>query len=412
MSTLDPLVEASRETPSLVLTDTEPGLDIAGLRHARLARVRAELQRRGIDAALLFDPIQMRYSTGFRCYAVFQMHIPSNYLLVTADGPVTMFAVDQVQDAALALDTIDQVRPAISLSPFGAGSKLEANIELVAKIICDELGPGRRKLAMGRAHVGLPRALDRYGISLCDADSIFERVRSIKLPDEIRCMNASIGVAELALSELREAVRPGVCEYELTAILQRVNTENGGDWLETRLLSSGDRINPWERESSGRRVRPGDLIAIDTDMVGPLGYCADLSRTFHCGPGQPSAEQRRLYRIAMDEVQPNSALLQPGRSFTEVTEQLWKRPQQFSDRRYDIAVHGIGMSDEWPCIFQAEDAAQSYEGEIEPGMVLAVESYIGEVDGVDGVKLEEMVVVTETGTAQLTRFPYENALME
>lgn len=367
------LLRAAQETPSLVLTDTEPGLDLDGLRHARLRRVREALQANGVDAALMFDPIQMRYATGFRCYAVFQMHIPSNYLLVTVDGPVVMFAVDQVQDCAAALDTIDEVRPAISLTPFGAGARLEANLEQVARMVSDVLGPARRRLAVGRAHVGLPETLQRCGVRVCDADLILERARSIKLPDEIRCMNASIGVAEEALFQLREAVRPGVCEFDLTAILGRVNTERGGDWLETRLLSSGDRINPWERESSGRRLRPGDLIAVDTDMVGPLGYCADLSRTFHCGPGRPTPEQRMLY---------------------------------------DIAVHGIGMSDEWPCIFQSEDASQSYEGEVQPGMVLAVESYIGEVGGTDGVKLEEMVLVTDSATTQLTRFPYEAALLE
>lgn len=405
------LLRAAQETPSLVLTDTEPGLDLDGLRHARLRRVREALVANEVDAALMFDPIQIRYATGFRCYAVFQMHIPSNYLLVSVDGPVVMFAVDQVQDSAAALDTIDEVRPAISLTPFGAGARLEQNLERMARLVSDVLGPGRRRLAVGRAHVGLPETFQRFNVGVCDADLILERARSIKLPDEIRCMNASIGVAEEALAQLRDAVRPGVCEFDLTAVLGRVNTERGGDWLETRLLSSGDRINPWERESSGRRLRPGDLIAVDTDMVGPLGYCADISRTFHCGPGRPTPEQRMLYGTAVEELQHNIALLKAGRSFVEITEELWRRPARFSERRYDIAVHGIGMSDEWPCIFQSEDSSQSYEGEVQPGMVLAVESYIGEVDGADGVKLEEMVLVTDSGTVQLTRFPYEAALL-
>jgi len=60
---------------------------------------------------------------------------------------------------------------------------------------------------------------------------------------------------------------------------------------------------------------------------------------------------------------------------------------------------------------QAEDAHASYDGVIEPGMVLAVESYIGEVNGADGVKLEEMILVTDQGSRQLTRFPYEDDLL-
>lgn len=407
----DPLAAAATQTPSLTITDTEPVLDAAGLRHDRLRRVRQAVAAAGADAALLFDPIQMRYATGFRAYAMFQMHIPSNYLLVTVDGPVTLFAVEQVHDAAAALDTIDEVRTPISVTPFGAGARLDANIDSFARLIADTLGPTRRWLAVGRAHVAIPAALERHGVRVSDADLPLEQARSIKLPDEIRCMNAAVAVAEAALHDLRATIAPGVTEHDLTAILQRTNTTYGGDWLETRLLSSGDRINPWERESSGRMLRPGDLVGVDTDMVGPLGYCADISRTFHCGPGRPTAAQRALYAVAVEEVQHNVALLAPGVTFAELTAALWRRPERFRDRRYDMAVHGIGMSDEWPCIFHAEDAHASYDGTIEPGMVLAVESYVGEVGGVDGVKLEEMVLITEAGTRQLTRFPYEDTLL-
>lgn len=407
----DPLVAAARETPSVTLTDTEPVLDLATLRHDRLRRVRAVLADAGVDGALLFDPIQMRYATGFRAYAVFQMHIPSNYLLVTVDGPVIMFAVEQVHELAAALDTIDEVRRPISVTPFGAGAKLSHNVIRLAAVIDEVLGPARRRLAVGRCSVDLTAALTGRRLRIVDADLLLEHARSIKLPDEIRCMNIAIGVAESALHQLRAAIEPGVAEHHLAAILHRVNVEHGGDWIETRLLSSGDRINPWEREVSGRRVRPGDLVAVDTDMVGPLGYCADISRTFHCGPGSPTSAQRDLYAAAVEELRHNIALLTPGVPFAELTSKLWRRPARYRDRRYDMAIHGIGMSDEWPCIFQAEDTDASYAGTVEPGMVLAVESYIGEVDGGDGVKLEEMVLITDAGPQQLTRYPYEASLL-
>src|SRR6185437_11975180 len=68
----------------------------------------------------------------------------------------------------------------------------------------------------------------------------------------------------------------------------------------------------WYRECSSRRVRAGDLIGIDTDMVGPFGYNADMSRTFFCGPGRPSGHQRTLYSLAHEQVRSNIALLRPG----------------------------------------------------------------------------------------------------
>ena len=71
------------------------------------------------------------------------------------------------------------------------------------------------------------------------------------------------------------------------------------------MLASGDRINPWLREASERRVEAGDLVGFDTDMVGPFGYCADISRTFFCGPGRPTRRQKQLYRHALDEIEHN-----------------------------------------------------------------------------------------------------------
>ncbi len=70
--------------------------------------------------------------------------------------------------------------------------------------------------------------------------------------------------------------------------------------------------------------------------------------------------------------------------------------------------HGVGMADEWPSIYFPEDWETSgYPGVVEPGMVIAVEAYVGPRDGAEGVKLEEMVLVTETGTELLTSSPLE-----
>ncbi len=66
----------------------------------------------------------------------------------------------------------------------------------------------------------------------------------------------------------------------------------GGEFIETRLLTSGQRTNPWFSEASGRRVRPGELVALDTDTIGCYGYYSDFSRTFRCGPGKPTGYQK------------------------------------------------------------------------------------------------------------------------
>ena len=95
---------------------------------------------------------------------------------------------------------------------------------------------------------------------------------------------------------MEAALKPGISENELWAELHRGNIARGGEWIETRLLSSGPRTNPWFQECSSRIIEAGDLVAFDTDLIGPYGFCADLSRTWLCGDGPPSDEQRDLYR--------------------------------------------------------------------------------------------------------------------
>jgi Xaa-Pro dipeptidase len=182
--------------------------------------------------------------------------------------------------------------------------------------------------------------------------------------------------------------------------------------METRLLSSGGRTNPWYQECSERRVRPRELISIDTDMVGPFGYDADISRTFFCGPGKPSAGQRTLYGLAHEQVQHNVALLRPGITFRELSARAWTPPPKFAPLAAGVVIHGVGMCNEYPQVYPGAAADRTgYDGVLEPNMTVCVESYIGEEGGIEGVKLEQMVLVTENGPELLSLFPFEDDLL-
>ncbi|MEW9838409.1 M24 family metallopeptidase, partial [Mesorhizobium marinum] len=127
---------------------------------------------------------------------------------------------------------------------------------------------------------------------------VMESARLIKSPDEMLAMRRAIVACEAAMGEMEAALRPGISENELWAELHHGNIARSGEWIETRLLSSGPRTNPWFQECSSRKIEAGDLVAFDTDLIGPYGFCADLSRTWLCGDGQASNEQRDLFRIA------------------------------------------------------------------------------------------------------------------
>ena len=219
--------------------------------------------------------------------------------------------------------------------------------------------------------------------------------------------------AEAAVAAVRDAIKPGVTENELFAVMYHEVIRQGGEFIETRLLTSGQRTNPWFNEASGRRVRPGELVALDTDTIGCYGYYSDFSRTFRCGPGKPTPYQKALYRMSYDQVQHNIAIIAPGMSFREIAEKAWKIPERFIDQRYTSVMHGVGMHGETPFIAHAMDF-QTYgrEGVIEPGMVVSVESYIGEKGRGEGVKLEEEVLLTDKGPRLISRFPFEDELLD
>jgi Xaa-Pro aminopeptidase len=236
---------------------------------------------------------------------------------------------------------------------------------------------------------------------------MIERARSIKSLDEIELMRWTIRVCEAGMARIYEHSVPGVTEQELWAHLHFENARSGGEWLETRLLTCGDHTNPWYSECSDRVCSAGEMIAFDTDMIGPYGYCADLSRSWTCGYTPLTAKQRELYAAAVEQIDHNLALLRAGLSFAEFNDKSWRIPARYEPYRYSLAVHGVGMADEWPVVALHPDFAHSHGGQFEESMVVCVETLIAEHDS-ESVKLETQVLITVAGAERLDSFPWED----
>lgn len=209
------------------------------------------------------------------------------------------------------------------------------------------------------------------------------------------------------MARIYEHSVPGVTEQELWSHLHFENARSGGEWLETRLLTCGPNTNPWYRECGERACRKGEMISFDTDMIGPYGYCADLSRSWTCGYTAMTSKQRELYGAAIDQIGHNLSLIRDGVSFAEFNDKSWRVPARFQPYRYSMAVHGVGMADEWPVVLLHTDFAHSHGGRFEKNMVVCVESLIAE-SGTESIKLETQVLVTETGAERLDSFPWED----
>ena len=394
---------------------SEPPTDLDAVRMYRLGRVRAALQERDYAAAILYDQLNTRYVTDATDMQIWCSHNENRFVFVPAEGPVIVFEYGGYAHLSEGLPGVDEVRRVTTWYYFGAGPRIEEKAGVWAAEIADlvaQHGGGNKRIAIDRCGPLGVLALQRLGLSIHDGFELMENAREIKSPGEIVLMRHAIEVCEQGLEAMRQALRPGITENALWAKLHERNIALGGEWIETRLLSSGPRTNPWFRESSMRVIEKGDMVSVDTDLVGPYGYCCDMSRSWVCDEGKASDEQRRLYAAAVEQIEHNTAILKPGMTYREVSEKAWKIPEEFFANRYSSIAHGVGLCDEFPAIKHAADFGESgYDGVLHPGMTLCVESYIGTQGGREGVKLEEQVLITEDGVEKLTSYPLQLELL-
>lgn len=403
---------------NMALLDRAPeseGIDLRSMRLYRQARVRSQMAKYGVDAVILSDPVNIRYATGTRNMQIFSMrNAPSRYLLLTAKRSI-LFEFTGCLHLAKGYETVDEVRPATTASFVAAGPNIDKREQSWAKSMTETItslvGQGAT-IGLERLNANVAIAMKADGFNIVDAQKPVEMARAIKSSEEIKCIVASLRATEIGVSKLRNAIRPGITENALWSILHQSVIEQNGDYCETRLLSAGQRTNPWFQETANYTIDNNELIALDTDVVGCHGYYSDFSRTFHSGPDPPSAAQRELYKTAYEQVSHNMGILRPGLMFREYADLAWEIPDKYYANRYYLSAHGCGMMGEYPYLYHRGDFPDAgYDGVIEPGMVICVESYIGEEGGIQGVKLEQQVLVTETDIETLSKFPIEEALL-
>lgn len=402
----------------LRMLDRDPAddlIDIGAVRRYRLARVREEMTRHGVDACVLFDPVNIRYATDARNMQIFTSRNPARYLFLPLDGPVILYEFAGAEHLGEGLETIDEVRTALTASFVAAGDEIASRERLWARAMAADVRRhcgSRATVGIERVNAGAAIALAGEGFTVVDAQQPVERARAVKSGEELKCITSSLRATERGVDRLRDALAPGITEQQLWSVLHQAVIAQGGDYIETRLLTSGERTNPWFQETSERVIRANELVALDTDVVGCFGYYADFSRTFHAGPDAPTPHQRELYALAHEQVHHNMSIIEPGLTFEEYSKRAWDIPARYEANRYYLSAHGVGMTGEYPYLYHRRDFAHSgYDGVFEPGMTVCVESFIGDEAGGEGVKLEQHCLVTTDGLEVLSRFPFEAALL-
>lgn len=387
-----------------------PEVDEFRLHRDRLARTRQKLREHQLSAALLFDPLNVRYAVAPGPFAVFNMHVTFRWALVPVESEVVLWEYPQSL-AATAARWSGDLRAARGWTFFGSGRRSHDDAAAFAAEVADELrsrGLAGEPLGVDRLETAGHLALVRAGLQVADAQPALEEARAVKTPDELVSIRANAAACDRAIRHLLEVLEPGVTENRLWGSLVGSALQEGAEWCETRLLSSGPRTNPWMQEATDRVVGDGDLVAFDTDLVGARGYLTDVSRTYLCGERRATDEQRRLYQASYAFLQECLPELRPGVSFEDLGRRLGPRlPSRYHELRYPFIAHGTGLVDEYPCIHYDEH----HPGELQAGMVISVESYVGVPGGHEGVKLEEQVIIGEDGPETISRAPFDERLL-
>ena len=299
------------------------------MRDYRIARVRRQLDDMGYDGAILWEPANIRYCTDSTNMQIWTSRNPSRYCWVGADESVILWEFFECDFLSAHNPHVDEVRRAVSSIYVLAGPRYEEKAnqwanEMLA-VIAEHCGD-KPRVAIDYCGYLEFQALAAGGVQIENGLEMMEMARHIKGVDEIKAMRCAIRACESAMGEMSEALEPGMTEREVWALLHAGNIRRGGEWIETQILSSGPRTNPWMQEASSRVIENGDVVAYDTDLVGAYGMMCDISRSWIAGDRKPTAQQQQVHDLALHQIQHNSELLVPGQTFYEICHTSWQPP--------------------------------------------------------------------------------------
>ncbi len=394
--------------------------NLQAMREYRWQRLTQHIVDRDFAGLLMFDPLNIRYATDSTNMQLWNTHNPFRAVLLCADGHMVIWDYKNAPFLSSFNPLVREVRTGADLFYFDRGDKVDIAADAfsneVRELLAEHAG-GNIRLAVDKIMLHGLRALEAQGFEIMEGEEVTEKSRSVKGPDEILAMRCASHACEAAMYEMEHFARKNVplgntSEDDIWAVLHAENIRRGGEWIETRLLSSGQRTNPWFQECGPRIVQNNEIVAFDTDLVGSYGICVDISRTWWVGDEKPRDDMVYAMRHAHEHIMTNMEMLRPGVTIPELTANAHRLDDKFQTQKYGCLMHGVGLCDEWPLVTYPDKAVPgAFDYALEPGMVLCVEAAVGEVGGDFSIKLEDQVLITEDGYENLSKYPFDPALM-
>ena len=394
--------------------DWEQRVNFDRLRRERLERAKNLLAESSMGALLCFDMNNVRYITATHI-GTWAQDKNSRFTLLPQNGePYLWDFGSAAKHHRLHCDWLGERSQAGIPLLRGAMSPEMGRAEDVAKKIRIELekrGLHKEPLGVDIIEPPILFALQREGITVVDGQQVMSDARVIKTQDEITLLNMSAMMVDAAYHELYCAMKPGLSENQAVGLVSKVLYDLGSEYVEAVNAISGERCNPHPHVFSDRVLRPGDPVYYDI-LHSYMGYRTCYYRCFSIGYAPRVMVD--AYKRCRDYLDAAISLIQPGRTTAEIAS-VWPKAQEFGfpDEEAAFALqfgHGIGLAIwEKPVISRLVSLEHSHE--IKPGMVFALETFWPAKDGWSAARIEEEIVVTETGHEVITRFPAEKLLV-
>lgn len=242
---------------------------------------------------------------------------------------------------------------------------------------------------------------DKLGVELVPLTGMVEKLRMVKDELELADMQKAADIAEAAFAATLPLIKAGTTELQVALELEIAMRRRGGERLAFETISaSGPRSSLPHGRASERVIKQGDFLTLDFGTV-YNGYCCDITRTVVIG--KPSPEQEKIYGIVLKAQLAALAAIRPGvlgKDVDKVAREVITAAG-YGERFGHGLGHGVGR-----VVHEGPGAGSKSEDVLQPGMVVTVEPgiYIPEWGG---VRIEDMVVVTENGYRNFNRYTKE-----
>ena len=395
--------------------DWEERVNFDRLRGERLGRAKAALAATELGGLLCFDMYNIRYITSTNIGEWARDKLSRFTLLPRGDEPIMWDFGSAARHHELYCPWLGGGRSRAGISLLrGAMTPDTGQAEDVALKIRRELeARGLHKAPLGVDVIELPilHALQKEGIRVVDGQQVMQAARRIKMRDEIILLNTACMMVDATYEKLYRAMRPGARENELVALAANTLYTLGSEDVEGVNAIGGERCSPHPHIFSDRALRPGDPAYFDI-IHSYMGYRTCYYRSFAVGSASPALGD--AYKRCREYLDMAIAMMKPGITTADIAG-IWPRAQEFGFPNEEACFglqygHGVGLS-VWEQPVISRLVSLDHPVSIEAGMVVALETFWPASDGWSAARIEEEVLVTETGHEVITRFPAETLLV-